>query len=132
MLGKPGSRFDSATATLALTAVALNAPQHELQALKVLQEARYVHAQDTSAVPVVEKLLRDMGLRAAAERFVAGDTELLADNAARVRKAQGLMRTFGAQGVPALIVTDDNGSRLLRGNALYGSFDSLLGLITPA
>jgi putative protein-disulfide isomerase len=132
VLGKPGSRFDSATTTLALTAVALTTPQRELEALKVLQEGRYVHALDTSAVPVVEKLLRDMGLVAAADRLVAGDAELLATNAARVHKAQGLMQSFGAQGVPTLIVTDDNGSRLLRGNALYGSFDSLLSHIAAA
>ncbi|APW42711.1 DsbA family protein [Rhodoferax saidenbachensis] len=132
VLGKPGSRFDSATTTLALTAVALTTPERELEALKVLQEGRYVHALDTSAVPVVEKLLRDMGLAAAADRLVAGDAELLAANAERIRKAQGLMQRFDAQGVPTLIVTDDNGSRLLRGNALYGSFDSLLSHIAAA
>ncbi len=132
VLGKPGSRFDSATTTLALTAVALTAPQRELYALKVLQEARYVHALDTSAVPVVEKLLRNMELGAAADRLIEGDAELLAANAARLQKAQSLMQSFGAQGVPALIVTDENGSRLLRGNALYGSFDSLLNQLTEA
>ncbi|MES2877434.1 MAG: DsbA family protein [Pseudomonadota bacterium] len=132
VLGKPGSRFDSATATLALMAVALAAPQRELEALKALQEARYVHALDTCAVPVVEKLLRDMGLSAAADCLAAGDAALLAANAARVHKAQGLMQSFGAQGVPTLIVTDSNGSRLLRGNALYGSFDSLLSHIAAA
>lgn len=132
VLGKHGSRFDSATVTLALTAVSLTAPQRELEALKILQEARYVHALDTCAVPVVEKLLRDMGLSAAADCLAAGDTGLLTANAARVHKAQGLMQRFGAQGVPTLIVTDDNGSRLLRGNALYGSFDSLLSHIVAA
>jgi putative protein-disulfide isomerase len=132
VLGKSGSRFDSATATLALTAVALIAPQRELEALKALQEARYVHAQDTCAIPVVEKLLRDMGLSAAADRLAAGDAELLTTNAARVHKAQDMMQRLGAQGVPTLIVTDDNGSRLLRGNALYGSFDSLLSHIAAA
>ena len=132
ILGQPGSRFDSATSTLALTAVALTVPQHELDALKMLQEARYIHALDTTAVPVVEKLLRDIGLDAAADRLAAGDTELLAANAARIAKAQALMQTFGAQGVPALVLTDDNGSRLLRGNALYGSFEVLLSHIAAA
>ena len=132
VLGQPGSRFDSATTTLALTAVWLTEPQRELQALKILQEARYIHALDTGAVPVVEPLLRSLGLGAAADRLVAGDAELLAANAARIQKAQGLMQTFGAQGVPALVVTDENGSRLLRGNALYGSFDSLLSHIAEA
>lgn len=132
ILGQPGSRFDSATATLALTAVALTAPQHELDALKVLQEARYIHALDTGSVPVVAQLLRDMGLDAAADRLAAGDPDLQAANTARIHKAQGLMQTFGAQGVPALVVTDENGSRLLRGNALYGSFDVLLSHIAAA
>ena len=132
ILGQPGSRFDSATSTLALTAVALTAPQRELEVLKLVQEARYIHALDTTAVPVVEKLLRDIGLDAAADRLVTGDTELLATNAARIQKAQGLMQTFGAQGVPALVVTDENGSRLLRGNALYGSFEVLLSHIAAA
>lgn len=132
VLGKPGSRFDSATTTLALTAVSLSEPQRELETLKVLQAARYLQALDTSAVPVVEKLLRDTGLSAAAHRLVTGDAELLAANAARIQNAQGLMQTLGAQGVPALVVKDDNGSRLLRGNALYGSFDSLLSQIVAA
>lgn len=132
VLGKPGSRFDSATTTLALTAVALSEPQRELETLKILQEARYVLALDTSAAPVVEKLLRDLGLSAAADRLAAGDAELLVANAARMQKAQDLMRTFGAQGVPTLLVTDDNGSRLLRGNALYSSFDNLLSHIASA
>ena len=132
VLGQHGSRFDSATTTLALTAVALTAPERELEALKVLQEARYIHALDTGAVSVVAQLLRGMGLDAAAERLAAGDAALQAANAARIQKAQGLMQTFGAQGVPALLVTDDNGSRLLRGNALYGSFDVLLSHIAAA
>lgn len=132
VLGKTGSRFDSATATLALTAVSLTEPQRELEALKVLQEARYVHALDTGAVPVVEKLLHGLGLDLAADRLVAGDAALRAANAARIQKAQGLMQTLGAQGVPALVVTDEKGSRLLRGNALYGSFDVVFNQIAAA
>lgn len=132
VLGRHGSRFDSATATLALTAVSLTEPQRELEALTALQEARYVHGLDTHALPVVEKLLHDLGLDAAADRLAAGDAALLAANAARIHKAQGLMQTLGAQGVPALVVTDDKGSRLLRGNALYGHFDSLLSQIAAA
>ena len=132
VLGQYGSRFDSGTTTLALTAVALTAPERELEALKAVQEARYIHALDTGAVPVVAQLLRDMGLDAAADRLAAGDAALQAANAAHIHKAQSLMQTFGAQGVPALLVTDDNGSRLLRGNALYGSFDVLLSHIAAA
>ena len=132
MLNKPGARFDSTAATLALTAVALTAPEHELAMLKVLQEARYVHALDTSAMPVAEQLLRDAGLSAAADRLVDGDAALLAANLERTGKAQGLMQSFGAQGVPAMIVTDDRGSRLLRGDVLYGGVEGLLDSIARA
>ncbi|MDD5334023.1 MAG: DsbA family protein [Rhodoferax sp.] len=129
VLGRHGSRFDSSAATLALTAVSLSEPLRELETLKVLQEARYVQGLDTCAVSVVETLLRDRGLAAAADRLASADDELLAANAARIRKAQGMMQSFGAQGVPALAVSDDRGRRLLSGNVLMGSLDSLLGHI---
>jgi putative protein-disulfide isomerase len=132
VLGRLGSRFDSATATLALTAVSLSDPQRELETLRALQEARYVHGLDTCDMSVVEKLLRDLALAAAADRLAASDAELLAANAARIQKARGLMQTFGAQGVPALVVSDDNGSRILSGNALYGKFNNLLSQIVVA
>ena len=129
VLGKLGSRFDSTATTLALTAVALTAPTRELAALKVLQQARYVQALDTCDGTVVAQLLREMQLEAAADLLLADDAQLLAANAARLVKAQGLKQAFGAQGVPALIV---KGSRLLRGNALYGSFEVLLSHIAAA
>jgi putative protein-disulfide isomerase len=132
VLGRLGSRFDSAAATLALTAVTLSEPPRELEALKALQEARYVQGLDTCDVSVVGTLLRDLGLAVAADRFAASDAELLAANSARIQKARGLMQTFGAQGVPALMVTDGRGSRLLSGNALYGNFENLLSQIEAA
>jgi putative protein-disulfide isomerase len=132
VLGRRGSRFDSAAATLALTAVSLSEPQRELEALKALQEARYVQGLDTCDVSVVGKLLRDLGLAAAADRLVASDAELLAAYAARIQKARGLIQTLGAQGVPALVVSDNKGSRLLSGNALYGNFEDLLSQVAAA
>ena len=132
VLDRLGSRFDSAATTLALTAVSLSEPQRELEALNALQEARYVQGLDTCDVSVVAKLLRDLGLAVAADRLVAGDAELLAANTARIQKARGLMQTFGAQGVPALVVTDGQGSRMLSGNALYGNFEDLLSQVPVA
>ncbi|WP_367849219.1 DsbA family protein [Rhodoferax sp. WC2427] len=126
VLGRHGSRFDSSTATLALTAVALTAPARELLSLKLLQEARYVDGLDTTAVQVVEKLLRDAGLAAAADRLVAADADLLLANTTRQQRAQRLMHSLGATGVPALVRTDASGSRLLPGNALFGSFEQLM------
>lgn len=132
VLRRPGGRFDSAATTLALTAVALSEAERELDTLKLLQEARYVDGLDTSATPVVDRLLREAGLLAAADRLAAGDAQLLAANDSRMRKAQGLMRSLGAQGVPALVVTDGQGSRLLRGEVLYGDADRLLDQIASA
>mgnify|MGYP000877259040 CR=1 FL=1 len=132
VLGRPGSPFDSSVATLALTAVALNAPSRELEMLKALQDARYVQGLDICDVAVVEMLLREQGLATAANRLATSDAELLAANAARIRKARRWMQTFGAQGVPALVVSDDKGSRLLSGDALYGGFDKLLSQVAVA
>lgn len=132
VLGRHDSRFDSGVATLALTAVSLTEPQRELETLKALQEARYVRGLDTCDVSVVENLLRDLGLAVSADRLAAADAQLLATNAVRIQKAQGMMQTLGAQGVPALVVSDERGLRLLRGNTLLGSVDSLLGHIVAA
>jgi len=126
VLGRHGSRFDSAAATQALTAVSLTEPTRELETLKVLQEARYVQGLDIGDAAVVGQLLRDSGLMTAADRLVAGDAELHQTNAARVQRAQRLMHALGAQGVPALVVKGQDGNRLLNGNVLYGGFDPLL------
>ena len=129
VLGHLGSPFDSATTTLALTAVSLSEPQRELETLKALQEARYVQGLDTCDATVVAQLLRDQGLADAAQRLAAADAELLAANAARIHRARGLMQTLGAQGVPVLVVHGASGDRLLGGHALYGDVEHLLGQI---
>jgi len=125
VLGDTRRRFDSTATTLALSAVALTAPERELDTLKQLQEARYVTGLDTAEVAVVRALLRDLGLSDASERLSALDAELLATHTARTRKAQALMSAVGAQGVPALVVSRSNTHRLLGGGVLYGDFDQL-------
>jgi len=132
VLGRHGSHFDSGPVTLALTAVSLIEPQRELDTLKTLQEARYVQGLDTCDMLVVERLLRDLGLTAAAVRLMSGDTELHQANTGRMKRARGLMQAVGAQGVPALVVNGQDGNRLLSGNLLYGSLCSLMGHIRPA
>lgn len=126
VLGRTGSQLDSELATLALTAVSLTEPQREIETLTLLQEARYVHGLDIINPSVVEKLLRDMGLAAAADKLAAGSTELSLSNDTRLQRAQRLMQTFGAAGVPALIVTVGDSRCLLRGDALFGSFENLM------
>ena len=129
VLGKSGSRVDSATATLALTAVSVVDPAREPESLKLIQEARYVHGLDITSTAVVEKLLRDVGLAAAADLLASDSAELSQRNDARLQSAQRLMQTFGASGVPALIVTKGDSRRLLRGDALFGSFENLMDLL---
>lgn len=125
VLGKPGSAFDSTTTTLALCAVALTEPTRELEALKVLQEARYVLGLDTADVEVVAQQLRAIGLNTAAERLLAPDIALKQAHSDRVQAALRLMRQHRAQGVPALVVHGASGDRLVQGNALYGSVENL-------
>ena len=132
VLGKLGSRFDSTTATLALCAVALTEPARELEALKVLQEARYVQGLDTADVEVVAQLLRGLGLAAAAERLLSPDAALHDAHTTRVQAAQRLMRQHRAQGVPALVMHGVTGDRLLQGNALYGSVENLRASLAQA
>jgi len=129
VLGGTGCRFDSAATTLALSAVALTAPERELDMLKQLQEARYVAGLDTAEVAVVVALLREQGLDEAATRLSVLDAGLMATHTARIRAAQALMSAVGAQGVPALVVSRSSAHRLLRGGALYGDFDQLLAQV---
>jgi putative protein-disulfide isomerase len=132
VLGKLGSPFDSTTTTLALCAVALTEPARELEALKVLQEARYVQGLDTADGEVVAQLLRTLRLTAAAERLLNPDADLREAHAARVQAALSLMRQHGAQGVPALVVHSAAGDQLLQGNALYGSIENLRAALAQA
>lgn len=129
VLGRHGSSFDSAAMTLALTAVSLTEPQRERDVLKALQEARYVEGLDTGSVQVVGGLLRSLCLDAAADRLAAADADLMERHAARLGQARRLMRSLGAQGVPALVVHRASGDRLLGGQTLYGDVDQLIGQI---
>lgn len=130
VLGQPGIRFDSGAATLALTAVSLTEPERELATLKLLQEARYVDGQDTSELTAVANILHKHGLVRAAELVQTSDAQLMATNNTRVQQAQQRMRSLGAQGVPALVLSQDGTQRLLRSDLLFGHIDTLLSAIT--
>ncbi|KKW69136.1 protein-disulfide isomerase [Lampropedia cohaerens] len=119
VLGNHAQRFDSGLATLALTAVALAAPQRELEALGAIQLARYVDGQDVTQVQTLQALLRSLDLAEAAERLRQPDAELEAANRTRVESAQALLRRFGAQGVPTLVLEHAGGQTLLPSGALF-------------
>jgi len=130
VLGKTGSRFDSDAVTLALTAVSLTEPQLELACLTLLQEARYVRGQDTSVLSTVVDVLREHGLIAAAQLLQDDETSLNTRKQTRVQQAQLLMRSLGAQGVPALVIRQGSAQRLLRSELLFGHIDTLLAAIS--
>jgi len=134
VLGKQGGMLDSAAAILALTAVALTAPEAELDALRLIQEARYVHGLDVTDTPALIEILEAGGFGAAAARLVSPDEELLASNHSRIAAARALKDEFRVDGVPALIVNDGESRRHLSASSLFGDPDLLSTLLgaTPA
>ena len=133
ILGAEGGRFDSAPATLALTAVAQTAPERELDALHALQHARYVDGRDNADPAVIAEVLRALGLQQAAALALSPDTALLRANAERTATAQATLRAVGARGVPQLVVTGQGGAlRVLGGDALLGPREQLLALVRAA
>lgn len=126
VLGDSTGSINSGPATLALTAVSLTAPDREFETLKAIQRARYVEGRDIANSTVLGDILLSLGLAAAAERLAASDAELLATNQKRIADANAEMRTFGANGVPNLIVGVGGKRRLVAGGALFESLETLV------
>ncbi|CAN7460733.1 DsbA family protein [Bosea sp. LjRoot9] len=126
VLGDHTRLFDSGPATLALTAVAVTAPDQEFAALKAIQSARYVDGRDITAVSVLSDMLRALGLQEATDRLTTPDDDLLATYRKRTEAAREEMHRFGANGVPALIAGVGESRRLVPGNALFGSLEVLV------
>ena len=128
VLQAPGTAFDSTNAVLALTAVALDAPDGEADALKAVQEARYVDGRDIADAATLGAILVEAGFEGAAGPFEARSPALLSANADRLAAGRATMREVGGSGVPTLVLVDETSRRLLDGNALYGPVDELLEL----
>lgn len=129
VLGKHGGMLDSAPATLALTAVALTAPAAELDALRLIQEARYIHGLDVTETLALIDILQAGGFGAAAARLVSPDEELLEANRRRVAAARALKDEFRVDGVPALIVDDGKSRRQIGASSLFGDLDLISRLL---
>ncbi|MBP1859456.1 DsbA family protein [Rhizobium herbae] len=125
-----GGMLDSGPATLALTAVALTAPERECDALRAIQEARYVSGRDVTDMSELRNMLESAGLMAAADRLASADPDLLAANRQRMASARALMREFAVNGVPALIVDDGTRRKLLKAQDLFGDGDLVSKLST--
>ncbi|CAH1693959.1 conserved hypothetical protein [Hyphomicrobiales bacterium] len=123
---RPGTAFDSTAATRALVAVGVEAPERLFAAFKAIQHARYVDGRDTSVAQEVAAVLDGIGLSAPAARFVAADPDILAATRDQVTTGRRLMTTYGARGVPTVILSTDDGDRLLPSQLLYGDRETLL------
>ena len=131
VLGAPGTAFDSTAAVLALTAVAMDDPEHEADALKALQEARYIAGRDLTDAETIGAILAETGFSKATAALKARPAALLSANAARLAEGQATMREFGASGVPTLVMVDGSSRRPLDAKSLYEPTDDLLALFRP-
>ncbi|KQU58820.1 hypothetical protein ASG67_16970 [Sphingomonas sp. Leaf339] len=104
--GSASLTLDSGPATLALSAVARTAPMRELEALGIIQRARYVDGRDITDAFVLIDLLVSAGLDAAAVTLANPAPGLREENRSRLEQAQTVMRRFGVSGVPALFRID--------------------------
>lgn len=129
VLADRGQAFDSGAATLALTAVALTSPGHELEALEAIQKARYVEGLDITRLDTLAEVLGGLGLSHAVERLKQGDEGLLEANRARVGKAQSMQQQVGGRGVPAFVLEQGGQSRLLPSSALYSNPQAFAELV---
>lgn len=124
--------FDSGPATLALTAVALTAPEREFEALQAIQKARYVAGRDVTDVAVLGHVLRGLSLSEAADRLTARDADVIDADRKRIEAGRRDMRRFGADGVPALLVGAGERQRLVRASGLLGRFEDLAAELQAA
>ena len=98
--------LDSGPTTLALTAVAQTMPDRELDALRVIQRARYVDGRDIADSFVLIDLLVEAGLDAAAILLANAPPTLREANRQRLEEARSVMQQLGIGGVPALLRID--------------------------
>ncbi|PYB84241.1 DsbA family protein [Pseudomonas soli] len=112
--------FDSGPSTLALSAVNLTSPEHEFEALKAIQAARYVDGLDVTRLETLTAVLVDLGLDAAAQRLARPDSALLQANDDRVGQGRALLRRVGGQGVPTFVLQQaDDAMQLLPASAIF-------------
>lgn len=125
-------KFDSGLATLALTAVALTAPERELEVLGAIQRARYVDGRDIARRQTLVDLLAEKGLVEASARLHEPGADLIAANDVRVAEAQALLRAFDARGVPTFILERNGRRQALQTSAAYSDPQAFLGQFAAA
>jgi len=114
-------KFDSGSATLAITAVSLSNPSREIEALKAIQRARYVEGLDVTSLSVLAGVLSSQGLENAAKKVLDPTADLLEANHTRTERAKRLMREFGARGVPTFIAESGSKRWMLNSSILFSN-----------
>lgn len=118
LLGGGSANLDAWPATQALIAVARTRPDRQVAALQALQIARFVNGRDTGDMVVVETVLREIGLRNAADLCAAANPVLVAAAEAAVIRGRGLLAKHAVDGAPAVLLTGPEGTRLLSAKVL--------------
>lgn len=124
--------LDAWPATMALIAVARTRPDRQMAALQALQTARFVSGRDTGSKFVVETILREIGLRNAAELLASGNPVLVATAAAAVARGRGLLAEHGLDGGPAVLLTGQDGARMLSPKVMIARAEAQKPLRAPA
>lgn len=132
VLGDHRRLFDSGPSTVALTAVALTDPARELDALKAIQQARFVDGLDIADLQTLASVLISIDIKEAAAMIERPDSTLLGANRTRTDYAQALMTEFGARGVPTFIADSGAKSWLLHSNAIYSNPKALIDQLQAA
>lgn len=126
------SVVDSGPATLGIVIAGMADETRRLEALKVIQRARYVDGRDIVTTDGVAAVLADAGMGAAAERLKSPDDDALTQHRNLVDRGRNLFRRLNANGVPSLVVEEAEGARLIGADALFGSLDNLIARLTPS
>lgn len=128
IIGSASLTLDSGPATLALSAIARTAPARELEALGIIQRARYVDGRDITDAVVLIDLLVAADLGAAALALADPSPGLHDANQHRLDRARAVMQRFGGGSVPALFRIDGDQMSTVDATALY---QNPLSLIRP-
>lgn len=131
ILGDRKGRVDSRLATAALTAVSLTDPAQELTALRRIQTARFIEGRDVTSGAVLHQILTDLQLGRAAQMVQDAPPALAQTSRDRIVASEALMARLGASSVPALVIGDDTGQRLITTDVMFENPD-LVTRLSPA
>ncbi len=131
LLNGGSANLDAWPATLAAIAVARTRPDRQIAALHALQIARFVNGRDTGDAAVVETILREIGLRNAADLFAGANPVLVAAAGAAVIRGRRMLAEHGMDSGPAVLLTGSEGSRLLGAKVLIARAEAQKPRIEP-